>query len=72
MPVGDPLATGAGDKPVSTVQFIKPEPASGDQRVPSQSKTAMRGARAWTAERNSGVERVERAGYSRHGFKSRY
>jgi hypothetical protein len=42
---------------VSMVQCMNEEPASPDQRVPSQSKTAMRGFRAWTRAWNSGVVR---------------
>src|SRR5580692_1505011 len=49
----------AGDRiPRSMVQRMKPEPASPDQRVPSQSNTAMRGAREWTAAWNSDVENI--------------
>ena len=40
------------------VQFMKPEPASADQRVPSQSNTAMVGESACTALWNSAVVRV--------------
>src|ERR1035437_6327774 len=53
----------SGDRmPCSMVQRMKPEPASPDQRVPSQSKTATRGARAWTAAWNSAVEIISTAG----------
>ena len=45
-------------RPCSMVQRMKPEPASPDQRVPSQSKTAMRGARARTDVWNSAVVRI--------------
>src|SRR5438067_6767279 len=45
----------------STVQRMKPEPASPDQRVPSQSKTATLGASDLTAAWNSAVVRT-RAG----------
>ena len=37
---------------------MKAEPASPDQRVPSQSKTAMRGESAWTAAWKAGVVRM--------------
>jgi hypothetical protein len=40
---------------------MKVEPASPDQRVPSQSNTAMRGLRAWTRAWNSVVVRVKLA-----------
>jgi hypothetical protein len=36
---------------------MKEEPASPDQRVPSQSKTAICGEREWTRAWKSGVER---------------
>jgi hypothetical protein len=38
---------------------MKPEPESGDQRVPSQSKTATRGARWWTRAKKGSVVRAE-------------
>ena len=43
------------------VQRMKVEPASPDQRVPSQSNTAMLGFRAWTRAWNSVVVRIKRA-----------
>jgi hypothetical protein len=36
---------------------MKEEPASPDQRVPSQSNTAILGEREWTRAWKSGVER---------------
>jgi hypothetical protein len=43
------------------VHHMKEEPASPDQRVPSQSKTARRGSRASTRARNWVVVRVSGA-----------
>jgi hypothetical protein len=43
-------------------QNMKEEPASPDQRVPSQSKTARRGARWWTRAKSSAVVRGVRSG----------
>jgi hypothetical protein len=47
---------------------MKAEPASPDQRVPSQSNTAMRGFRAWTRVWKSAV--VRRVDKRRSGMMS--
>jgi hypothetical protein len=49
---------------------MKVDPASPDQRVPSQSNTAMRGWRAWTRAWKSAVVRVRLAG--KNGLRRRW